>query len=73
MWLVVLGLAIVILILVILRRTSGFGGDSIIPKQIWTYWNSDELTPVVTKCINSWKKHNPDYEVKIVTPTNLNQ
>lgn len=74
MWLVVLGLVtVVILILVILRRTSRFGGDSIIPKQIWTYWNSDELTPVITKCIDSWKKHNPDYKITIVTPKNLRQ
>ena len=73
MWLVILGLAIVILILVVLRRTSTFGADSIIPKQIWTYWNSDELTPVITKCINSWKKYNPDYKVTIVTPKNLSQ
>ena len=73
MWLVILGLAIVILILVIIKRTSTFGKDSIIPKKIWTYWNTDELTPVVTKCINSWKKYNPDYEVIIVTPTNLNK
>jgi hypothetical protein len=73
MWLVVLGLAIVILILVIFKRTSGFGKDSAIPKQIWTYWNSDELTPVVTKCINSWRKHNPEYKVTVVTPKNLSQ
>ena len=73
MWLVILGLTIVILILVVLRRTSTFGADSIIPKQIWTYWNSDELTPVITKCINSWKKYNPDYKITIVTPKNLSQ
>jgi len=73
MWLVILGLATLILILVIMRRTSTFGTDGIIPKQIWTYWNSDELTPVVTKCINSWKKYNPDYTITVVTPKNLGQ
>lgn len=70
---IILSLAVIVLILVVIRRTSTFGTDSIIPKQIWTYWNNDELTPVVTKCINSWKKYNPDYKVTIVTPSNLSQ
>lgn len=73
MWWVILSLAAIVLILVILKRTSMFGKDSIIPKQIWTYWNSDELTPVVTKCINSWKKYNPEYKINIVTPKNLSE
>lgn len=73
MWLLILGLVVAVLLLVVFRRTSTFGSDSIIPKQIWTYWNSDELTPVVTKCINSWKKYNPDYTITVVTPKNLSQ
>lgn len=73
MWLVILGLVTVILIVVIFRRSSTFGAESRIPKQIWTYWNSDDLTPVVTKCINSWKKYNPDWTITVVTPKNLSQ
>jgi len=73
MWLLILGLVVAILVLVFFRRTSTFGSDGIIPKQIWTYWNSDELTPVVTKCINSWKKYNPDWTITVVTPKNLSQ
>jgi hypothetical protein len=67
----ILALVIIILIIVVKRRASGFGHDSQIPKQIWTYWNSDELTPVVHKCINTWKKYNPDYRINIITPSNL--
>jgi len=73
MWRVVFALTVLVLLLVIFKRTSRFGADSIIPKQIWTYWNSDELTPVVTKCINSWKKYNPEYKINIVTPKNLSE
>jgi len=74
MWFVLVIIGIVILMFVIRRinRTT-FKENSIIPKQIWTYWNSDELTPVVTKCINSWKKYNPEYTVNVVTPSNLRQ
>lgn len=70
MWLVVLILVIAVLIL-FLKRTSKFSQDSQIPKTIWTYWNNSELTPVVRKCIDTWKKHNPDYTVIIITPDNL--
>jgi len=76
MWpvLFIIGLVIIILMFVIRRiNSTTFKENSIIPKQIWTYWNSDELTPVVTKCINSWKKYNPEYTVNIVTPSNLRQ
>lgn len=70
MWVFVLLLVLVIFIL-ILKKTSKFGQDSQIPKTIWTYWNNAELTPVVRKCIDTWKKYNPDYTVIIITPDNL--
>jgi len=71
MWLVVLGLAIVILILVILRRTSGFNSDSKIPKIIWTFWDSDDSPPFVQKSIESWRKFSPDFDIRVVTPKTL--
>ena len=56
MWVFILSLVIVTLLIVLVRRrTSMFGQDSQIPKQIWTYWNDDTLTPVVQKCINSYR------------------
>jgi hypothetical protein len=46
-----------------------------IPKVIYTYWHSDtigsEQNPVVHACIESWKRHNPDHEVVILTPENI--
>ena len=71
MWLVVLGLAIVILILVILRRTSAFSSNSKIPKIIWTFWDSDDLPPFVQKSIESWRKFSPDFDIRVVTTNTL--
>lgn len=42
-----------------------------IPKQIWTFWNSDDLPPFIKKCIHTWRLHNPDYKITILTPNNL--
>lgn len=72
MWAVVLLLVIVILIIIV-KQTSSFGQDSQIPRTIWTYWNDDTLTPVVQKCINSWRKYNPEYTVTVITPKNLGE
>jgi hypothetical protein len=44
-----------------------------IPNKIWTYWegDGDAFPRSVTACIESWKRHNPDWEITIVTPSNL--
>jgi hypothetical protein len=42
-----------------------------IPKVIWTYWNNAELPPVIRLCLDSWRKANPDYEVRVVTRESL--
>ena len=40
-----------------------------IPKQIWTYWDSDTITsPVILGCIESWKRHNPTYTINVLGP-----
>jgi hypothetical protein len=41
-----------------------------IPKKIWTYWDSTELPLIIQKCINSWRKLNPDYEIIILNNDN---
>lgn len=68
---IILVLVLIALVLVLSRQQSGFCQGSSIPKQIWTYWNNDTLTPVVRKCIDSWRKHNPEYTINILTPKNL--
>ena len=45
--------------------------QSRIPKVIWTFWDSDELPPFIMYCISTWSKHNPDHEIRVVTPTNI--
>lgn len=39
-----------------------------IPKILWTYWHSLEKMPeFVRKCIETWRVHNPDYVINVVT------
>ena len=42
-----------------------------IPKIIWTFWDSDTLPPIIEACIASWKRFNPDYEIRVLNKTNL--
>jgi len=44
-----------------------------IPKIIWTYWHSDDRPELVNKCIDSWRKHNPDWEIRVLSDTTLNK
>lgn len=45
--------------------------SSLIPKSIWTFWDSDDIPPLIIKCIDSWKELNPDYNVTLITRKNL--
>ena len=45
--------------------------DAEIPKLIWTFWDTDEIPELVGKCIETWKKHNPDYKITILKKDNL--
>ena len=43
-----------------------------IPKKIWTYWdNPDRIPKTVKMCMESWKKHNPAYEIVLLTKKNF--
>ena len=44
-----------------------------IPNVIWTYWDSDKLPDIVARCIDSWRRHNPDWTIHVLNPTNLRQ
>lgn len=39
--------------------------QSDIPRRIWTYWDGDP-PEIVTKCIDSWKKYNPEYTITLL-------
>jgi hypothetical protein len=40
--------------------------ESSIPKIIYTFWHDINLPPLVQRCIDSWKHHNPDHKFVIV-------
>jgi hypothetical protein len=52
------------------KKTTGMI-SAIAPKIMWTYWNKNDLPPIVSKCVASWKRHHPDYEIIVLTPSNL--
>jgi hypothetical protein len=41
-----------------------------IPKIIWSFWDNDKLPPIIESCVNSWKLHNPDFEIIILNTNN---
>jgi hypothetical protein len=53
------------------RSKEAFTNQYTIPAVIWTYWNNVEIPEVVKKCIDSWRRHNPTYEVVVLNPSNL--
>lgn len=42
-----------------------------IPKIVWTYWHNAELPLVVERCIQGWRKLNPEYTVHVLHADNL--
>ena len=38
-----------------------------IPNVIYSYWHEKPFSPLVEKCIQSWKKHNPHYTIHMIT------
>jgi mannosyltransferase OCH1-like enzyme len=44
-----------------------------IPKLIWAFWDNDDIPITVQKCIDTWKKYNPDYKITIVSKKNIKE
>lgn len=40
-----------------------------IPKTIWTYHRKESPTPLQSWCMESWHRHHPDFQIRILTPT----
>ena len=76
-WVLGILFLIVTLIVVVLRDATlppgPWDGQGEIPKIIWTYWDGEELPWSVQECINSWRKFNPDWDVRIVNQNSLTQ
>ena len=68
---VIILLLLVVLVVVVLRRWSGYAEIKEIPKIIWTYWDSDDMPPFIKKCINNFKKFNPDWDLRILGKSEL--
>ena len=47
--------------------------SSAIPKVIYTYWHDSKKSPMVKKCIASWKRHNPSYEIRILNKESIRE
>jgi hypothetical protein len=52
---------------------EGFETNTNIPKKIWTYWDNDNLPDIIVKCIDTWKKQNPNYEIIVLSKQNLSK
>jgi hypothetical protein len=70
MWVVIAGLLIVLLVL-LLKKTSDFIGDAQIPKIIWTFWDDPNPPPLISKCLENWKRMCPDYEIKLLNKSDV--
>lgn len=44
-----------------------------IPKKIWTFWDSENLPITVKNCLKTWAFFNPDYEIIVLNKNNLKQ
>jgi hypothetical protein len=45
--------------------------DNRIPKKVWTFWDSANPPEIVNKCIQTWRKHNPNYEIILLNKENI--
>jgi hypothetical protein len=41
-----------------------------IPKIIWTFWDTEEVPEFIQKCIETWKHYNSDYEINMINMNN---
>lgn len=65
---VILVIAVILLIFITVKLTTE---TPVIPKIIWTYWDGSDLPDSVQKCMQTWRKYNPDYEINLISRQNL--
>lgn len=54
-----------------LRSRSRSSSESIIPKIIWTFWDSDDIPELTRLCMKTWKFYNPDHEIILLSKQNV--
>lgn len=42
-----------------------------IPRIIWTYWHDENVPEIVQHFISTWRRHNPSYDVHVVTKSTV--
>jgi hypothetical protein len=67
---VVLFVVLLVILIVLVKRTPTSKFETI-PKILWTFWDKDEIPEFIQKCIDTWKKYNPDYKVNVLTTSTL--
>jgi len=66
MYIVLLTLALIVLLLSCLFQRKRY-----IPNILWTFWDADELPSFIKNCVDTWKKHNTDFDVRVLNKKNL--
>lgn len=64
---IVIVTSLVCMLVYISKSNERFTQHRTLPKHIWTFWHDNELPDVITRCITTWKKLNPDYNVTVLT------
>ena len=79
-WLLLIAITIVTLLSIFIyhlieypKMLEGFAQQQEIPKIIWTYWHEEKLPEFIQKCIDTWKQHNPTYEINILNDKSLSK
>ena len=42
-----------------------------LPAILWTYWASDTAPPFIAQCLQNWRRHAPDHEVRLVSRSTI--
>ena len=54
------------------KKNNKEGMNETIPKKIWTFWEGEQNN-FIDKCIDSWKKYNPDCEIILLNKKNVQE
>jgi hypothetical protein len=68
MWVIIM--ILIVLILILSKSSDGFTLQEI-PKIIWTYWDSPELPEFIDKTITKWRELNPGWTIHVLHPENV--
>lgn len=68
-WIFIIAIAVVLILFLKHRPRANYNR---VPKIIWSYWdNPDKIPKSVKLCMESWKKHNPDYKIVLMNKKNF--